>query len=67
MGAKIAKHGNRSVSSKSGASDVLTALGVNVNVTPEQARQALDEIGVCFYLLNNIILASAMLRQSVPL
>ena len=48
MGAKVAKHGNRSVSSKSGASDVLTALGVNVNVTPEQTRQALDEIGVCF-------------------
>lgn len=48
MGAKVAKHGNRSVSSKSGASDVLTALGVNVNVTPEQARQALDKIGVCF-------------------
>lgn len=48
MGAKVAKHGNRSVSSKSGASDVLTALGVNVNVTPEQARQTLDEIGVCF-------------------
>ncbi|MCK9079736.1 anthranilate phosphoribosyltransferase [Haemophilus influenzae] len=48
MGAKVAKHGNRSVSSKSGASDVLTALGVNLNVTPEQARQALDEIGVCF-------------------
>ena len=48
MGAKVAKHGNRSVSSKSGASDVLTALGVNVNVTPEQARQALNEIGVCF-------------------
>ena len=47
-GAKVAKHGNRSVSSKSGASDVLTALGVNVNVTPEQARQALDDIGVCF-------------------
>ena len=48
MGAKVAKHGNRSVSSKSGASDVLTALCVNVNVTPEQARQALDDIGVCF-------------------
>ena len=48
MGVKVAKHGNRSVSSKSGASDVLTALCVNVNVTPEQARQALDEIGVCF-------------------
>lgn len=48
MGAKVAKHGNRSVSSKSGASDVLTALGVNVNISPETARQALDEIGVCF-------------------
>lgn len=48
MGAKVAKHGNRSVSSKSGASDVLTALGVNVNISPETACQALDEIGVCF-------------------
>ena len=48
MGAKVAKHGNRSVSSKSGASDVLTALGVNVNISPETARQALDGIGVCF-------------------
>ena len=48
MGAKVAKHGNRSVSSKSGASDVLTALGVNVNISPETARQALDDIGVCF-------------------
>ena len=48
MGAKVAKHGNRSVSSKSGASDVLTALSVNVNISPETARQALDEIGVCF-------------------
>ena len=48
MGAKVAKHGNRSVSSKSGASDVLTALGVNVNISPETAHQALNEIGVCF-------------------
>lgn len=48
MGAKVAKHGNRSVSSKSGASDVLTSLGVNVNISPETARQALNEIGVCF-------------------
>ena len=40
MGAKVAKHGNRSVSNKSGASDVLTALGVNVNVTPEQASSS---------------------------
>lgn len=48
MGAKVAKHGNRSVSSQSGASDVLTALGVNINVSAQSARQALDEIGVCF-------------------
>ncbi|AWX13312.1 anthranilate phosphoribosyltransferase [Mergibacter septicus] len=48
MGAKIAKHGNRSVSSKSGSSDVLAALGVNINMTAENARQALDQIGICF-------------------
>ncbi|MEG9498494.1 anthranilate phosphoribosyltransferase [Mannheimia indoligenes] len=48
MGYKIAKHGNRSVSSKSGASDVLTQLGINVGVTPQTARRALDEAGICF-------------------
>ncbi|MEG9545509.1 anthranilate phosphoribosyltransferase [Mannheimia sp. HC-2023] len=48
MGYKIAKHGNRSVSSKSGASDVLTHLGINVGVAPQTARQALDEAGICF-------------------
>ncbi|MDH3000114.1 anthranilate phosphoribosyltransferase [Chelonobacter oris] len=48
LGAKIAKHGNRSVSSKTGSSDVLTALGVNIQVSAETARRALDEIGVCF-------------------
>lgn len=48
MGVKIAKHGNRSVSSQSGSSDVLTALGININMDPTTARQALDEIGVCF-------------------
>ncbi|OOF35876.1 anthranilate phosphoribosyltransferase [Rodentibacter heidelbergensis] len=48
MGAKVSKHGNRSVSSQSGASDVLTALGVNINISAQSARQALDEIGVCF-------------------
>ncbi|MGF7454024.1 anthranilate phosphoribosyltransferase [Pasteurella bettyae] len=48
MGVKVAKHGNRSVSSKTGASDVLTALGVNINMPSEIARQALDETGICF-------------------
>ena len=44
----IAKHGNRAVSSLSGASDVLTALGVEVAVTPEQAAQTLVETGFTF-------------------
>lgn len=48
MGYKIAKHGSRSVSSKTGASDVLSELGINIMVAPNVARQALDEIGVCF-------------------
>lgn len=48
MGLKIAKHGNRSVSSKTGASDLLTALGVNINMSAETARKALDEIGLAF-------------------
>ncbi|HDR1416327.1 TPA: anthranilate phosphoribosyltransferase [Pasteurella multocida] len=47
-GLKVAKHGNRSVSSQTGASDLLTALGVNVHISAHKARQALDEIGLCF-------------------
>lgn len=48
MGFKIAKHGNRSVSSKTGSSDVLTALGVKVAISAQTARQALDDINLCF-------------------
>lgn len=48
MGYKIAKHGNRSVSSKTGSSDVLSHLGINVDVSPETARLALDETNICF-------------------
>ncbi len=47
-GVPIAKHGNRSVSSRSGSADVLAALGVEVTVTPERAGGALDEMGVAF-------------------
>jgi anthranilate phosphoribosyltransferase len=47
-GLKIAKHGTRAVSSKSGSSDVLAALGVNILATPTQQRRALDEAGICF-------------------
>lgn len=47
-GAKVAKHGNRSVSSKSGSADVLEAAGVNLDLTPEQVAQCINEIGVGF-------------------
>jgi anthranilate phosphoribosyltransferase len=47
-GLKVAKHGNRAISSKSGGADVLTALGVRVDATREQQRRALDEANVCF-------------------
>jgi len=47
-GLKVAKHGARAVSSKSGSSDVLAALGVNIAASFEQERRALDEAGVCF-------------------
>lgn len=47
-GLKIAKHGNRAITSKSGTADVLAALGVNIDATPEQQRKALDEAGICF-------------------
>lgn len=47
-GAKVAKHGNRSVSSKSGSADVLEAAGVNIELTPEQVVLCVQELGVGF-------------------
>jgi anthranilate phosphoribosyltransferase len=47
-GLKVAKHGNRALSSKSGAADVLTELGVNIAAGPAQQLQALAEAGICF-------------------
>jgi len=47
-GLKMTKHGNRSVSSKSGSSDLLEAFGINLTQSPEQAKACLDELGICF-------------------
>lgn len=47
-GVKVAKHGNRSVSSKSGAADVLEKLGVKIQTTPEQASASINNIGIAF-------------------
>jgi len=47
-GARVAKHGNRSVSSKSGSADVLEALGAKIELQPEQVAQAIEESGIGF-------------------
>ena len=47
-GGKVAKHGNRSVSSKSGAADLLEAAGVNLDITPVQVAQCVEQVGVGF-------------------
>lgn len=47
-GVPVAKHGNRAASSRSGAADCLEALGVNINLEPEQSLQLLNEINICF-------------------
>lgn len=52
-GAKVAKHGGRSVSSTCGSADVLEALGVNVNQTPQQVAASVNEIGIGFMFAPN--------------
>ena len=48
-GMRVAKHGNRAASSKSGTADCLEALGVNIDQSPDKCRQLLDEVGMCFF------------------
>lgn len=62
-GANVAKHGGRSVSSTSGSADVLEALGVNVNLTPEKLAQVVNEVGVGFMLAPN---HHAAMKHSAP-
>ena len=52
-GARVAKHGGRSVSSKSGSADVLEALGVNINLTPEQVARCIEDVGLGFMFAPN--------------
>jgi anthranilate phosphoribosyltransferase len=52
-GARVSKHGGRSVSSKSGSADVMEALGVNINLSPAQIAQCLTETGVGFMFAPN--------------
>lgn len=52
-GVPVAKHGNRSASSKCGAADVLEELGVNIYITPEKSLSCLKEINLCFLFAQN--------------
>jgi len=52
-GAKVAKHGNRSASSKCGSADVLEALGVNIQISPQHSARLLKDIGICFLFAQN--------------
>ena len=49
-GIKVAKHGNKNISSKSGAANILEALGINIMMDPKIAKQSLDQIGICFMM-----------------
>ena len=52
-GAKVSKHGGRSVSSKSGSADVVEALGGNIHLTPEQIARSIEEVGIGFMFAPN--------------
>jgi len=52
-GAKVSKHGGRSVSSKSGSADVLESLGVNINLQPEQIARCIEQTGIGFMFAPN--------------
>lgn len=53
-GVSVAKHGNRSISSKCGSADVVEALGVDIQLSPERAVQCLRETGICFLYAPNL-------------
>ena len=63
-GIPVAKHGNRAISSRSGAADVLKALGVNIEIGPEQIGACIDDVGIGF--LFTITLHSAMKYAIAP-
>lgn len=56
-GVPVAKHGNRAASSKSGAADVLEALGVKITISPEKSAQVLEKINICFLFAQNYHIA----------
>src|SRR5450432_1977828 len=53
-GVRVAKHGNRSITSKCGSADVIEALGINIQLSPERSAQCLREVGLCFLYAPNL-------------
>lgn len=70
LGVKVAKHGNRAATSKCGAADVLEALGVNINLSPEKSAELLEKVGICFLFAQKYHAAMkyvAPVRKSLPI
>jgi len=53
-GVRVAKHGNRSISSKCGSADVIEALGIDIQLLPERSAQCLRDVGICFLYAPNL-------------
>ena len=67
-GVPVAKHGNRAASSKSGAADVLEAMGMNLNLTPDQCAQSLERTNYCFLMAphhHHVLKPLAALRREL--
>lgn len=62
-GAKVAKHGGRSVSSKSGSADVLEALGVNIDLSPQRVAECIEQVGLGFMFAPNF---HAAMKHAAP-
>ena len=68
-GSKVAKHGNRSITSKSGSADMLEALGLNLNISIENSAKMLEDAGFCFMFAQNHHPAMKYImpiRKSIP-
>jgi len=69
LGSYVAKHGNRSITSKSGSADMLEALGIDLDLTPEQQVQMLERTGFCFIFAKNhhpVMKHIMPIRKSIP-
>jgi anthranilate phosphoribosyltransferase len=62
-GVRVAKHGNRSISSKCGSADVMEALGVNIQLSPQRSAQCLREVGICFLYAPNLHSAMTQVQK----